>query len=180
MEIINETNSIQIIHLKNKTVWRYYDFERDRFKRFFVTPANDDYKVLMQTKNFIIVGKNKTSNLNIFIWRYDVLQGLEEDFYFLQIFLHKVDSEKCLYKISCRNPEICQCLLIWEDEIYIVKSLRKVDSVGNWEAVLIDDNVLEISEKREYLENGTFVLTDFDVCLGVKVNYESSKNMIKT
>lgn len=169
MGTINETNSIQIIHLRNKTVWRYYDFERDRFKRFFVTPAIDDYKVLMQTKNFVIIGKNKTSNLNVFIWRYDVLQGLEEDFYFLRILLHKFDSEKRLYKISCRNPDICQCLLICEDEIYMVKSLREVDNAGNWEAVLVDGNVLEISEKREYSENGTFVLTDFDVWLECKV-----------
>lgn len=159
MDTKNETNSVQFIKLKEKTVWRYYDYATDCFKRFFETPAKDDCKILMQTKNFVIIGQYAAGDLDVFVWNNGVLEYLERDFHYFDTFLQTYDNEDKLYRIGCTNPDICSCLLIWGEDLYIVKSLTEVDNDGNWEAELTNGHVLSISETRDYPERGGYDIT---------------------
>lgn len=163
METVEATNSIQFINLKEKTVWRYYDYASDSFKRFFETPVEDQYQILMQTKNFVIIGRYETGDLDIFVWKDGALEWLERGFHYLDIFMQDYDCKERLYKVNCRNPEICQCLFIWHDNIYLAKSFHQVDCEGKHVAELTDGGTLEISENRDYLEEGGYNITDFYV-----------------
>lgn len=159
MKSENEINSIQFIKLNDKTIWRYYDYATDCFKRFFETPAKDDYKILMQTKNFVIIGQSTSGDLDVFVWNNGILEYLERDFHYLSTFRQTSDNETHLYCIDCVNRDICFCLLIWEEELYVVRSLTEINNEGNWEAELANGHVLSISETRDYLEHGGYDVT---------------------
>lgn len=133
---------IQFIKLNGKTIWRYYDYETDSFKRFYEEDVHENSVILLQSESFLVLG-NK-SEAKVFVWDKGKFKKVGRKYHFTAL-IPTTNSAWCLHCAACLNSDYC--ILFWKDSYYFVKKLEKLQN-GNLSAELVDGRIMEISEYK--------------------------------